>query len=29
MDPFMKTLFTRVFDGHGDNLGVRYILSMP
>ena len=29
MDPFMKTLFTKVFDGHGDNLGVRYILSMP
>ena len=28
MDPFTKTLSIRVFDGHRDTLGVRYVPSM-
>ena len=28
INPFMKTLPTRVFDGHRDNLGIRYIFIM-
>ena len=27
-DPFMKTLSTRVFNGHKDNLGVRCVPNM-
>lgn len=27
-DPFLKTLFTRVFDGHRDSLGVGCVPSM-
>ena len=28
IDPFTKTLSTRVFDHHRDNLGVRCVLGM-
>ena len=28
INPFMKTFPNRVFDGHRDNLGIRYIFIM-
>ena len=28
MNPFTKTLFTRVFNGHRDNLGVKRVSNM-
>ena len=28
VDPFMKTLSTRVFDGHRDSLGIKCVPNM-
>ena len=28
VDPFTKTLSTRIFDGHRDNLGIKCVPSM-